>query len=178
MSSGNFDFFLSIGGAAGQGIATPGNILAGLFVRRGLHLYAYNAFQSIIRGGHIFLTIRISDRKVYSHGDRVDLLVCLNQDSMDRHLGLMGPGSRVIFDSDTVTPGPTNDDVQLCPMSMAELSDKDREVLVLRCFEGLTNQEVATMFELNPETTKKRFTRALLRLQQVLREAGFSSDSV
>jgi len=130
MNSGNFEFSLSIGGAAGQGIATPGNILAELFVRRGLHLYAYNAFQSIIRGGHIFLTIRISDRKVYSHGDRVDLLVCLNQDSMDRHLGLMGPGSRVIFDSDTVTPGPTNDDVQLCPMPMAELSDNSRNKLV------------------------------------------------
>ena len=130
MNSGNFEFSLSIGGAAGQGIATPGNILASLFVRRGLHLYAYNAFQSIIRGGHIFLTIRISDRKVYSHGDRVDLLVCLNQDSMDRHLGLMGPGSRVIFDSDTVTPGPTNDDVQLCPMPMAELSDNSRNKLV------------------------------------------------
>ena len=53
MSNG-YDFAFAIGGAAGQGIATPGNILARIFVRRGLHLYAYNAFQSIIRGGHIF----------------------------------------------------------------------------------------------------------------------------
>ena len=30
--------------------------------RRGLHLNAYNAYQSIIRGGHTFLTIRTSDR--------------------------------------------------------------------------------------------------------------------
>ena len=57
MSQG-FDFAIAIGGAAGQGIATPGNILARMFVRRGLHLNAYNAYQSIIRGGHIFLTMR------------------------------------------------------------------------------------------------------------------------
>ena len=46
MSNG-YDFAFAIGGAAGQGIATPGNILARIFVRRGLHLYAYNAYQSI-----------------------------------------------------------------------------------------------------------------------------------
>ena len=53
MDSNRFDLALSIGGAAGQGIATPGNILARIFVGRGLHIYAYNAYQSIIRGGHI-----------------------------------------------------------------------------------------------------------------------------
>ena len=33
MTTGRFDFAFAIGGAAGQGIATPGNILARLFVR-------------------------------------------------------------------------------------------------------------------------------------------------
>ena len=55
------DLSIAIGGAAGQGIATPGDILARIFVRRGLHLNAYNAYQSIVRGGHIFLTLRTSD---------------------------------------------------------------------------------------------------------------------
>ena len=113
MSARNFDFALAIGGAAGQGIATPGSILARLFVRRGLHLYAYNAYQSIIRGGHIFLTIRISDQSVDTHGDKLDLLLALNQDTMNRHLGLLGPGARAIYNSDTsrlrsMAPKPTS----------------------------------------------------------------------
>ncbi|MBI2480913.1 MAG: 2-oxoacid:acceptor oxidoreductase family protein, partial [Planctomycetia bacterium] len=83
MSSRTFDFALAIGGAAGQGIATPGDILARIFVRRGLQLCSYNAYQSIIRGGHILLTVRVSDHKVHNHGDRLDLLLCLNQDTMD-----------------------------------------------------------------------------------------------
>ncbi len=97
MPGDGFDLALSIGGAAGQGIATPGNVLARIIVRRGLHLQAYNAYQSIIRGGHIFLTLRVSDRPIHNHGDRIDLLVCLNQDTMNRHLGVMGTGARVIF---------------------------------------------------------------------------------
>ena len=97
MNSKRFDFALAIGGAAGQGIATPGNVLARLFTRRGLYVNAYNAYQSIVRGGHIFLTVRISDQRILSHGDNLDLLMCLNQDTMDRHLRLMESGTRVVF---------------------------------------------------------------------------------
>jgi 2-oxoglutarate ferredoxin oxidoreductase subunit alpha len=122
MTSKKFDLVLSIGGAAGQGIATPGNILARIFVRRGLHLYAYNAYQSIIRGGHIFLTVRVSDQEVHNHGDKLDLVLCLNQDTMDRHLGLMGPGSRVVFNSNTVQPGQAEKGAHLCPVPVTELS--------------------------------------------------------
>ena len=130
MSSGQFDFSLAIGGAAGQGIATPGNILARIFTSRGLWLYAYNAYQSIVRGGHIFLTMRISDQKVYSHGDRLDMLLCLNQDTMDRHLGLIGLGGRVIFDSDKIKPGESPEGVQLCPIPIKELSNKSRNKVI------------------------------------------------
>src|ERR687884_157173 len=96
---------IGIGGAAGQGIATPGDILARIFVRRGLHLNTYNAYQSIVRGGHIFLTLRTSDQPVLSTGDKLDLLITLNQDTMDRHLGLMRPGSVVLYNSDKIHPG-------------------------------------------------------------------------
>ena len=61
-------FAIGIGGAAGQGVATPGDIFAKIFSRRGLHLNAYNAYQSIIRGGHTFLTIRTGPEKVTQHG--------------------------------------------------------------------------------------------------------------
>ena len=125
-----FDFALAIGGAAGQGVATPGMILARIFSRRGLHLNAYNAYQSIVRGGHIFLTVRISNDKVYSHGDKLDMLICLNQDTMDRHLHLMEAGGRVAFNSDTVTPGKAADGVQICPIPVKELTGGSRNKVI------------------------------------------------
>jgi 2-oxoglutarate ferredoxin oxidoreductase subunit alpha len=130
MGSAKFDFALAIGGAAGQGIATPGSTLARIFAGRGLHVNAYNAYQSIVRGGHIFLTVRLSDHEIYSHGDRLDLLICLNQDTMNRHLGLIGSGGRVIFNSDTITPGEPGDGVHMCPIPVTELSDGSRNKVI------------------------------------------------
>jgi 2-oxoglutarate ferredoxin oxidoreductase subunit alpha len=119
-------FAVSIGGAAGQGVATPGNILARIFARRGLYLNAYNAYQSIIRGGHTFLTIRTGAEEVTNSGDKIDLLIPLNQDTMDRHLGLLGPGAAVIYNGDSIKPGTVPAGVRLCPLPVSELSHNSR----------------------------------------------------
>jgi 2-oxoglutarate ferredoxin oxidoreductase subunit alpha len=124
------DLSIAIGGAAGQGIATPGDILARIFVRRGLHLNAYNAYQSIVRGGHIFLTLRTSDEPVLSFGDKLDIMMPLNQDTMNRHLGLMKAGSAVLYNGDKIKPGRATDGVQLCPFSVKELAPTIRGDLV------------------------------------------------
>ena len=119
-------FAVAVGGAAGQGVATPGNIFAKIFARRGLHLTAYNAYQSIIRGGHTFLTIRTGIDKVTSFGDRIDLLIPLNQDTMDRHLRLLESGAAVIYNSDDIVPGEAAPGVRLCPVPVKELSGSSR----------------------------------------------------
>jgi 2-oxoglutarate ferredoxin oxidoreductase subunit alpha len=120
------DFEIGIGGAAGQGIATPGNIMARIFGRRGLSLNAYNAYQSIIRGGHTFLTIRVSERPVRGINTKYDVLIPLNQDTMDRHLGLMKAGSVVLFDSGNIEPGTAAEGVQFCPLPMKELTSGNK----------------------------------------------------
>jgi 2-oxoglutarate ferredoxin oxidoreductase subunit alpha len=119
-------FAIGIGGAAGQGVATPGDIFAKIFSRRGLNLNAYNAYQSIIRGGHTFLTIRTGPDKVTNMGDRIDLFIPLNQDSMDRHLKLLSPGAACLYNADTVQPGRAAEGVQLCALPVAELADITR----------------------------------------------------
>ncbi|MBM3773711.1 MAG: 2-oxoacid:acceptor oxidoreductase subunit alpha, partial [Acidobacteria bacterium] len=85
-----------------------------------------NAYQSIIRGGHTFLTIRTGVKKVTNQGDRIDLLIPLNQDTMDRHLRLLGPGAAVVYNADTIKPGPVAAGVRLCPLPLSELLGKTR----------------------------------------------------
>src|SRR6202030_1584986 len=119
-------FAIGIGGAAGQGVATPGDIFAKIFSRRGLNLNAYNAYQSIIRGGHTFLTIRTGPEKVTNMGDRIDLMIPLNQDTMNRHLRLLTAGSACIYNSDTIKPGAPSSGVQLCPLPVSKLADITR----------------------------------------------------
>ena len=160
MSSGQFEFTLAIGGAAGQGIATPGSILARLFTRRGLWLYAYNAYQSIIRGGHIYLTMRMSDRRIHSHGDNLDMLLCLNQDTMDRHLGLLGAGGRAIYNSDTIKPGEAADGVQLCPMPVKQLSNRSRNRVIQNTIAlGVITYLLGLEFDVLEQALKLQFGR-------------------
>jgi 2-oxoglutarate ferredoxin oxidoreductase subunit alpha len=116
-------FSIGIGGAAGQGVATPGDIFAKIFSRRGLHLNAYNAYQSIIRGGHTFLTIRAGVDPVTNMGDTIELLIPLNQDTMDRHLRLLRAGGACIYNADSIKPGEPADGVQLCPLPVSTLAD-------------------------------------------------------
>jgi 2-oxoglutarate ferredoxin oxidoreductase subunit alpha len=116
-------FAIGIGGAAGQGVATPGDIFAKIFSRRGLHLNAYNAYQSIIRGGHTFLTIRTGVDPVTNMGDHIDLLIPLNQDTMDRHLSLLRAGDACVYNQDSIKPGDHAEGVQLCPLSVSTLAD-------------------------------------------------------
>jgi 2-oxoglutarate/2-oxoacid ferredoxin oxidoreductase subunit alpha len=123
-------FAIGIGGAAGQGVATPGDIFAKIFSRRGLHLNAYNAYQSIIRGGHTFLTIRTGPDKVTNMGDRIDLLIPLNQDTVNRHLGLLRSGAACIYNADSIQPTAAGvgaaDGVQMCPLPVSTLADITR----------------------------------------------------
>ncbi len=159
MGSGNFDIAMGIGGEAGQGIATPGDILARIFVRRGLHLSTYNAYQSIVRGGHIFLTLRVGDRNINSHGDGLDMLLCLNQDSMDRHLRLMGTGGRVVYNSDLVKPGEAREGVQLCPIPVAEVTKSRNKLAQNTVAVGAVAALLGLDFQILQDSLTLRFQR-------------------
>lgn len=91
---------VGIGGAAGDGLDKTGDTLAKTVSRLGLYVNAYNSYQSVIRGGHIWLRVRIGERKVYTHGDNLNVLIALNQDSIERHAPEVNSGGAVIYNSD------------------------------------------------------------------------------
>lgn len=55
---------------------------------------------------------------------------------------------------------------------MSQLSELDQEILLLRSFEGLTNQEAAQVLGIEPVAASRRLGRALLRLRKLLQECG------
>jgi 2-oxoglutarate ferredoxin oxidoreductase subunit alpha len=86
------------GGAAGDGIASVGETLARSFSRMGLHVFGLNAYQSVIRGGHVWFQARASPERVHSQGDRMDVLYALDRQTVDIHLPQLSRGGTVIFD--------------------------------------------------------------------------------
>ena len=57
-----------------------------------------------------------------------------------------------------------------------QLSEKDREVLSLRHVEGLSNNEIADILDMDPNTVRQRYGRALRRLHQLLTDNQISVD--
>ena len=58
--------------------------------------------------------------------------------------------------------------------AMAQVPVQDREVLLMRTFEGLSFDEVAWLLEIDPAAARKRHGRALLRLHKLLADAGLT----
>ena len=127
-----YDFAIAVGGAPGQGIEAAGRSISQICARYGLNVFTYTAYQSLIRGGHSFLTIRISSEPIANHGDKIDLIIALDANSVEKHLPHVAPGGALIYNSDQVKEHPERDDIQLCPISYKELTDDpDRKALML-----------------------------------------------
>jgi RNA polymerase sigma-70 factor (ECF subfamily) len=56
--------------------------------------------------------------------------------------------------------------------ALALLEEIDREVLLLRTFDALSNAEAAAVLGIQPAAARKRYGRALRRLRQALIDAG------
>ncbi|MBI3047566.1 MAG: 2-oxoacid:acceptor oxidoreductase subunit alpha [Acidobacteria bacterium] len=127
------DVVVGIGGAAGDGVASAGNTLALSVARQGQAVYAYNSYQSVIRGGHSWLRLRISAKKPLNHGDQVDALVALNQDTLDRHLQELVAGGAVLYNSAKLQPAyAAPPGVQLCPLPVPDLTPAYRDLPVMQ----------------------------------------------
>jgi len=91
-----------IGGKAGDGIRQAGNTLARLLNRIGYRIFFYDDYPSLIRGGHNFSIIRASKKKIEAHKEKVDLIVALNQDAVEKHKHRLNSGGMILYDSKKV----------------------------------------------------------------------------
>ena len=91
-----------IGGKAGDGIRQAGHTLARLLNRIGYRIFFYDDYPSLIRGGHNFSIIRASKKKIEAHKEKVDLIVALNQDAVEKHKHRLNSGGMILYDSEKV----------------------------------------------------------------------------
>lgn len=59
---------------------------------------------------------------------------------------------------------------------LSQLSEADREVLLLRNLEALSNQETAEVLQIDPAAASQRYGRALLRLRKLLIAGGLGES--
>lgn len=61
--------------------------------------------------------------------------------------------------------------------AIERLNDQDREVIIMRHYEHLSNLEIAEVLKLNPPAASMRYLRAIRRLRELLDIQGGDGDS-
>jgi RNA polymerase sigma-70 factor (ECF subfamily) len=103
---------------------------------------------------------------------------------VEREIRLDGPSS--LFLAERLLgrePTPSQDlarheRIRRVQQALARLADADLEIVLMRNLEALSYQEIATVLEIEPAAARKRYGRALLRLQRLLSEDGQPDNSI
>lgn len=79
------EFTIIIGGKAGDGVAKTAEILGEVFTHYGLYVFNYRDYPSLIRGGHNFNVLSVSDEPIYSHESKANVLICMDENTREKH---------------------------------------------------------------------------------------------
>jgi len=100
------DLNILIGGAAGQGVHAITLPLAKALMRQGCWVLTVQSYESRIRGGHLFNKVRLADQRLSSSREGVDLLIALNQETVNLHRPELLSQSLIIYDASEVKEVP------------------------------------------------------------------------
>ena len=87
-----------IGGEAGQGLVTIGELLAKSLVRCGYAIVVTQSYQSRIRGGHNTYMIRVSPEEISAPRETIDILVALDQNTLTLHQNEVSASGFILID--------------------------------------------------------------------------------
>jgi 2-oxoglutarate/2-oxoacid ferredoxin oxidoreductase subunit alpha len=90
-----------IGGEAGYGILTSGNIFSRSFSKKGYFVIDNIEYPSLIRGGHNTFSSRISCEPIYSVNHDINILAALNHETIGLHQEEVAYGGHIIYEGET-----------------------------------------------------------------------------
>jgi len=119
------DFTWLIGGPQGSGVESGANIFSRVCAEMGYQVFGKREFYSNIKGEHSYFTLRISDQKIHSTVNDVNLMVSFDAETIFRHFDEVISGGGIIYDSDLEKT--KTDDVHTLDAPFKERLHKDLE---------------------------------------------------
>lgn len=170
-------FLWKIGGEAGFGIMTTGLLFSKIASRHGYHVFDYNEYPSLIRGGHNTYEVLISDEGVYGPKQPIDLLVCLNQETYTTHRHRLTAQSLVVYDEEDFKIE-ENSFVKINVPMKKILNEKHGILLMLNNVAlGASLALMNWEFEILSQIIEKNFSRKgpeVIEQNRVVAEEGFN----
>lgn len=114
---------IKVGGPAGAGVKSVGQIFAKTLQRLGFNVFEYPEYPSLIRGGHNTELIQASIENKYSLTKPVDLLIALDDKTLAIDLPEVVSGGMVIFDS-KIDFKPADPKVTFISIPLTEMASK------------------------------------------------------
>ena len=155
------DFSTLIGGIAGDGINEAGMTISRLLSRLGYSTYMYYDYPSLIRGGHNFSLIRACRRNVAAHTDGIDVLIALNQETVEKHKDRLKTSSFLIYDADKVSLKGTA--VKGCGLAVTSILKEAGAPAIMKnsCILGGYCKVVGIAWEVLEEVLRKHMQKKL-----------------
>ncbi len=85
-----------IGGKAGQGINLVSGLVSQTLIHQGYFTFNYRDYPSIIRGGHNFNILTLSDKQIMSHETTIDIIVSMDELTTSLHKSELNKGGIII----------------------------------------------------------------------------------
>lgn len=123
-----------IGGLAGEGIMVTGLLFSKASVYAGLQAFDYTEYPSLIRGGHNMYLTQVSEKRIFSHDRSVEILVALDQHTIELHANEITKGGALIFDPNDkkVSTKGLSKDILLVPVPFASIATTIAANLLMR----------------------------------------------
>ncbi|OGS36852.1 MAG: 2-oxoacid:ferredoxin oxidoreductase subunit alpha [Elusimicrobia bacterium RIFOXYB2_FULL_49_7] len=96
------DISIVLSGEAGQGLNTIESLLITMLTRSGKQAFLSKEFMSRVRGGNNTTEIRVSSESVYAFVNRIDLLIVLSRNGMERLENRLSPATLIIGEAGNI----------------------------------------------------------------------------
>ena len=94
------DLNWKIAGEAGYGIKSVGLMFSKTCIRGGLQIFDYSEYPSLVRGGHNTYQVNVGEDEKFAPKVLVNLLVALNQNTIDFNKDELAKGAGLIYDNE------------------------------------------------------------------------------
>ena len=171
------DFTWRVGGEAGFGILSAGSLFAKSCQRAGLYAYASSEYPSLIRGGHNFLHVRISEKPIGAPRKHINLLVALNDETIEMHKGLVTKDGCILYDSNKI-PNKDIKGTNVCPIPMADIAkeiqapDIVRNTIGIGATFGMLDFDLQALKDILTEQFSKKGEK-IVEMNHKAAQAGF-----
>lgn len=119
------DFSVILAGFGGQGILSAGKMAAEAALIEGHEVSWFPSYGPEMRGGTANCSVVISDEAIGSPViNDADVLIALNQPSLEKFEAMVKPGGIIIIDSSLIKISPARTDIRFIPIASSDIANE------------------------------------------------------